>query len=134
MIMGASEGLIEVIVEGPQLVRLRFTGLVDEHDAIKAVAQSAAAVGEQPYAILCETPNLKGLTPKARKAFADGFGKVDLVAVAMIRPSLPTRALSTFVVAAINILRPKRRMEIAFFDEDDTARRWATGLLTTGRR
>jgi hypothetical protein len=123
------EGLIELEVLAPRLVRLRFTGLVDEHDAVRAVRDSANAAGRRPYAILCETPKLKGLTPGARKAFANEFGGVPLIAVALVNASMPTRALSTFVVAAINILRRDHRLEIGFHDDAAAARTWLESVL-----
>jgi hypothetical protein len=123
------EGLIEVTLEAPRIVRVRFTGMVDAPDATHMAEQTIRAVGHQPYAILCETPDLKGLTPAARKQFATEFGRLPLVCVAMLRPSLPTRALATFIVAAINILRPKQRMELAFFEDDVGAVTWATAQL-----
>lgn len=127
--VSVTDGLIGVSLEAPRVVRVCFTGMVDAPDATRMAEQSVHAVNHQPYVILCETPNLKGLTPAARKQFATEFGRLPLVAVAMLRPALPTRALATFIVAAINIIRPKQRMEIAFFDDDGAATTWATARL-----
>lgn len=123
------EGFVTAHKEGDTVIRLTFTGLVDGPDADRSARACRDAFGDRPFAMMVETPQLKGLTPLARKEFADMFHRLNVVACALMRASLPTRAISTFIVAAINIFRRQRRLELAFYEDDDEARAWCEKMV-----
>lgn len=123
------EGFVTSHVEGATVIRLTFTGLVDGPDAGTSARACRDAFGDKAFAMMVETPQLKGLTPLARKEFADMFHRLNVVACALLRASLPTRAISTFIVAAINIFRRSRRLELAFYDDDAEARAWCEKIV-----
>lgn len=128
------DGFVGHNVEGPHVIRLHFTGLVDGPDGYTSAKACRDAFGESAFAMMVETPQLKGLTPLARKTFADLYSNLPVVACALLRASLPTRAVSTFIVAAINIFRRDRRMELACFDDDDEARAWCEKVIAVHPR
>jgi len=112
----------------PSTVLLTFTGDIEDIHAAKVIEACAHYSAGKPFTILLHTPGMKSVTPKARKVFADGFKDMPLVAAGFTSASIRTRAIATFVVAAINILRTEK-MAVGFFEGDDPARVWAAERL-----
>ena len=112
------------------LVHLRFTNNIEEEHAAEVIEFCSVSSQKAPFAIICTTPDMKNVTPKARKVFADGFKELPVVAAAFVDASIRTRAIVTFVVTAINVFRSKK-MLFAFFDAEGEARDWARVQLSS---
>jgi hypothetical protein len=110
--------------EPPNLVFLSFSDEIDERHAAQVIDACAGSSEQRPFAIVCRTPGMKNVSPKARKVFADGFKGMPVVAAGFVDASIRTRAIVTFVVTAINVFR-ERKMGFGFFDSEEDARRWA---------
>lgn len=110
--------------EPPDVVVLSFSDEIDEGHASQVIAACATSSARQPFAIVCHTPGMKNVSPKARKVFADGFKEMPVVAAGFVDASIRTRAIVTFVVTAINVFRT-RKMGFGFFDTETEARAWA---------
>ncbi len=114
----------------PALVYLSFVDNIDDAHAATVIEACGRSTAKKPFAIVCHTPGMKNVTPRARKVFADGFKKMPLVAAAFVDASIRTRAIVTFVVTAINVFRSKK-MAFAFFDREEEAKTWAITELAT---
>ncbi len=114
----------------PSTMHLTFTGDIEAEHAARVIEECGTQTEGKPFIILLHTPGMKGVSPQARKVFADGFKEMPLVAAGFIGASIRTRAIATFVVAAINVLRDKK-MAVSFFDDDNAARSWAAEQLAS---
>lgn len=112
----------------PDIVVLSFSDEIDDVHAAEVIDGCAKSSSKQPFAIVCYTPALKNVSPKARKVFADGFKELPVVAAAFVDASIRTRAIVTFVVTAINVFR-FRKMGFGFFDTEKEARAWAADQI-----
>lgn len=112
------------------VVYLRFTNNIEAEHAADVIGFCSSSAQQSPFAIICATPEMKNVTPKARKVFADGFKELPVVAAAFVDASIRTRAIVTFVVTAINVFRSKK-MLFAFFDAEGDAREWARMQLSS---
>lgn len=111
----------------PSVVVLRYVGTLEE-DHAQRITDLCRETSRRPFAIVCDTAQLAGVSPPARRKFAEGFKGVPLVAAAFVRASMRTRALATFVVTAINMMRDTK-ISMGFFDDEQAAETWAVGVV-----
>ncbi|MBX7196660.1 MAG: hypothetical protein U0234_28790 [Sandaracinus sp.] len=111
----------------PSVVVLRYVGTLEEEHA-QRITDLCRETSRRPFAIVCDTAQLAGVSPPARRKFAEGFKGVPLVAAAFVRASMRTRALATFVVTAINMMRDTK-IATGFFEDEGAAETWALGIV-----
>lgn len=111
----------------PSVVVIRYVGTLEE-DHAQRITDLCRETAKRPFAIVCDTKELAGVSPQARRRFAEGFKGVPLVAAAFVRASLRTRALGTFVVTAINMMRDTK-ISTGFFDDEPAAEAWALNVV-----
>lgn len=118
-------------IELPALVHVRFAGEIQEDETRTFLERCREGIGDSPFAILCETHELRTVTPASRKVFAEGFKQMPLRGVAFVGASLRTRAIVTFVVGAINVVRPaEAKLQTSFFEDRDEAKSWLSTVVT----
>jgi len=112
-----------IVLEAPDLLIVRFRGLLLEDHVVRYVAQRPSLLGDQKYILLmCDLRELTEVSLKGRRAIADIHdGRPQ--ATGLVGGSFRLRVMAEMINTASRVFG-KRQSRMRPFDDEASARAW----------